>query len=77
MAGCPNCRSLGEHPADGEPSGEIRAESVYFTPQGMVEIYRCRPCGTQWQRVVATEQLGEKSGPWKNLRAAGAVTRDS
>ena len=66
MAGCPNCRHLEGESGDVDPRGEMRAVSQHFTSDGVFEIYRCRPCGSQWERFVAAE-AGRKPGPWKRL----------
>jgi hypothetical protein len=72
MKGCPSCRDLDGRCAEAGPTGEMRAESQYFTSDGIFETYRCRACGSQWQRFVAAEEPGARSGPWKNLaRPAG------
>ena len=48
--------------------------SQYFTPEGSVEVYRCRPCGSQWERFVAKkdEDHATQSGPWKIRKAVNA-----
>ena len=71
MTRCPSCGQLAGQPSDVDPPGEMRVESQYFATNGVIEIYRCRPCGSQWERVVATK-LGEQSGAWKHLRPPGA-----
>jgi hypothetical protein len=69
MSRCPNCGQLAGQSGEVDPPAEMRVVSQYFASNGVVEIYRCRPCGSQWERRVATE-LGERSGAWKHLRAA-------
>ena len=73
MTNCPNCRDLVGQSADVDPPDEMRALTQYFTSNGIVETYRCRSCGSQWQRTVAT---GMESGPWKNLGGYRQAVRE-
>jgi hypothetical protein len=72
MKRCLTCGRLEGQPGDVEPPREMKAESQYFASNGVVEIYRCRSCGSQWERFVASEKPGARSGGWKHLKAPAA-----
>jgi hypothetical protein len=68
MSGCANCRGLDGQSAEVDPRGGMKAESQHFTSDGIFETYRCRECGSQWQRFLAAGKHGAAPGPWKHLR---------
>lgn len=67
---CPNCRKLEGQSGDIAPPAQMRPETQYFVKDGVVEVYRCRPCGSQWERFVPEEPLA-RSGQWKTLNPLG------
>ena len=64
---CPVCKSLEGQPAEVEPPEEVREQAHYFSRTGSWQVYRCRPCGAEWQRFVP-EEVGIQSGAWKALK---------
>ena len=54
MNGCPKCGNRAGDSGAEQPS-QLRPEIQYFVAEGVIEVFRCRPCGTQWQRLVAQE----------------------
>jgi len=69
---CPNCRRLEGQSGDTAPPAQMSPQTKYFVKDGVVEVYRCRPCGSQWERFVPEEPLVTRSGQWKTLKALGA-----
>ncbi len=68
---CPHCRTLEGQSGEVDPPGQLSPETQYFVKDGVVEVYRCRPCGSQWERFVPSEPLASSTGPWKTLKALG------
>lgn len=67
MATCEACLSLEGKPAQTEPhEGLIRGPTLK-RPDGEVERYTCRKCGSRLQRLVIDEESGGPPQVWARL----------
>ena len=73
MKQCPNCRALEGQPADIDPPPQMSGQAHHFQGHGVWERYRCKACGSEWERYIATKTLGAQSGSWKTLKALGTT----
>ena len=64
---CPACESLAGTSADVDPHEKMRGDTHCLRDDGVVEVYTCKPCGTRWERFVATKLFGVQSGSWRTL----------
>jgi hypothetical protein len=53
--------------AETHPPAQLRPQTHYFVPKGVVDVYRCLSCGAEWERFLADRDVGAQSGAWKVL----------
>jgi rubrerythrin len=67
MEPCDACKALQGQGVDTEPHATLACDDTHLRSDGTLEIYRCRECGTRWERHNAPPQAmpGAKNPVWR------------
>ena len=64
---CAHCKALEDEPTIKEPHVNLRGGAVYTGHEAILERYRCRECGTVWDRLKSKAGSTGKEYRWQML----------